>query len=105
MGSLEMKTVLNTFFDITVTVHIESIPQGQAVNKAYYVEILTRFREAVRRKIPELWPKYWILHHDYAAVHKELPVKHFVPKNTFFKLNTHPISLIWLRMTSGCFQK
>jgi hypothetical protein len=36
----KMKTVLITFFDIKGTVHFEFIPQGQRVNKAYYVEIL-----------------------------------------------------------------
>jgi hypothetical protein len=28
----------------------------------------------------------------------------FWPKSRLPKWNTHPISLIWLRMTSGCFQ-
>jgi len=29
----------------------------------------------------------------------------FWPKNRLLKWNTHPVPLIWLRMTSGCFQK
>jgi hypothetical protein len=65
-----MKKVLIAFFDIKVSVHFEFIPQGQTVNQAYYVEILKRLHEAVRRKIPKLGPSDWILHHDYAPANK-----------------------------------
>jgi hypothetical protein len=43
-----------TFLDITAFVHFEFIPQGQTVSRAYYVEILKRSREDVRRKRPEI---------------------------------------------------
>jgi hypothetical protein len=32
------------------------IPEGQSIIQAYYMEILKRLHEAVRRKRPELWP-------------------------------------------------
>jgi hypothetical protein len=63
----QMSTMLITFFDIKGIVHFEFLPQGQAVNQAYYVEILKNLHEAVHRKRPELWPSDWILHHDNAA--------------------------------------
>jgi hypothetical protein len=44
------------FFDIKGTVRFESIPQGQTVNQAHYIEILKRLREAVHTKSPELRP-------------------------------------------------
>jgi hypothetical protein len=53
-----MKKILITFFDFKGTAHFELIPQGQTINRAYYMEILKRLREAVRRKRPELWPQY-----------------------------------------------
>jgi hypothetical protein len=45
-----LTTMLNTFFDIKGMVHFEFIPQGQTVNQAYYVEILTWLHEAMHRK-------------------------------------------------------
>jgi hypothetical protein len=52
----QMKKMLITFFHIKGVVHFKFILQGQKSNQAYYVEILERLREAVRRKRPELRP-------------------------------------------------
>jgi ABC-type sulfate transport system substrate-binding protein len=46
------------------------IPQGQTVIQAFYTEILKRLHETVLRKIHELWPNNWILHHDNASANK-----------------------------------
>jgi alpha-L-fucosidase len=67
-----MNTMLKTFSDIKGIAHFEFIHQGQTVSQAYYMEILKRLREAVRRKRPELWTNDWILHHDNAPAHKAL---------------------------------
>jgi hypothetical protein len=48
-----MKTMLITFFDIKCIAHFESIPQGQAVNQAYYVGILKQLCVAAYRKMPK----------------------------------------------------
>jgi hypothetical protein len=37
------------FFDIRGVVHHEFVPQGQTVNAAFYVEVLKRLCESVRR--------------------------------------------------------
>jgi hypothetical protein len=69
-----MKTMLITFFDIEGIVHI-------IAKQAYYVKILKELHEAVHRKMPELWPNNWILHHDNnAPAHKTLSSS-FWPKN------------------------
>jgi hypothetical protein len=105
MSKSQVKLVLITFFDIKGIVNFEFIPQGQTANQNYCVEILEWLYEAVHRERPELWPNNWILHHDNAPAHKAPSVKQFVAKIQLLKWNTHPIPLIWLRMTSSSFQK
>jgi hypothetical protein len=68
------------FLEIKDVVHFEFIPQGQTVSQAYYVEMLKRLRETVRRERPELWSNDWILHHDNAPAHKALCVKQLLAK-------------------------
>jgi len=50
MSKSQMKPMLITSFDIKGTVHFELISQGQRINQVYYMEIMKRLREAVRRK-------------------------------------------------------
>jgi hypothetical protein len=61
-----VKFMFVCFFNHKGTVHYEFIAQGRTVNQQYYLEVLTRLRESVRRKGPELWPDKWLLHHDNA---------------------------------------
>jgi hypothetical protein len=68
-------------FDHNGFVHFEFLEKGRTVNQNCYLEILTRLREVVRRRRPELWPETWILHHDNAPVHDALVVQEFLAKN------------------------
>jgi hypothetical protein len=43
----------------------------------------------LRRKRPELWPNYWILHHDNAPANKALSVKQFLAKKSIIEMR-HP---------------
>jgi hypothetical protein len=36
---------------------IEWVPDGQTVNQMYYLEVLTKLRERVRKERPGLWKK------------------------------------------------
>ena len=45
-----VKSILIIFFDCEGVVHYELAPRGQTINKEYYVEVLKRLRDAVRRK-------------------------------------------------------
>jgi hypothetical protein len=74
------------------TVHFEILEQGRTVNQHYYLEILVRFREAVRQRRPELWPDAWILHHDNAPAHDTLAVQEFLAKKSIMKLDHPPYS-------------
>ena len=59
--------------------HYESVPTGQTVNQVYYLEVVKRLREKVRRKRPELFANNsWILHHDNTPAHTALSVRGFL---------------------------
>jgi len=51
----KIKVLLVVFFDWKGIVHHEFVPRDQMVNKELYQEVLSRLRDAVRRKRPELW--------------------------------------------------
>jgi hypothetical protein len=36
---------------------IEWVPEGQMVNQKYYLKVLTKLREQVRKKMLEMWKK------------------------------------------------
>jgi hypothetical protein len=47
--------MLMVSFGIEGVVHHEFLRQGQTVNRWYYLEVLKRLRENVRRKKHQLW--------------------------------------------------
>jgi len=52
------------------------------MNKKFYVEILRRLHEPVRRKRPEKWRDGdWILHHANAPTHTSHLVQQFLAKH------------------------
>ena len=54
----------------------------QTFNKEYYLAVLRRLREAIRRKRPALWAdNSWIFHHDNAPSHSSLIVTEFLAKH------------------------
>jgi hypothetical protein len=62
------------------------------VNEQCYLEVLTRLRESVRRKRPELGPTKWIFHHDSAPGHEALRVYEFLDKKSTTKMDHPPYS-------------
>ena len=52
---------------------------GQTVNQVYYLELLKRLREKIRRKRPELFANNsWTSHHDNAPAHTALSMREFL---------------------------
>jgi hypothetical protein len=86
MSKSQIKTLTVTFFDIKGVVHYQFIPQGQTINQVYFVEILKRLLETVRRERPELWPTDWILHHNDAPAHKTLSAKQFLAQKSITEM-------------------
>ena len=50
MSNLKFKAMLIVFFDIQGVVMAEWVPSSQTVNQQYYIEVLMKLRERVRRK-------------------------------------------------------
>jgi hypothetical protein len=68
--------------------HIEWVSEGQTVNQKYYLEVLTKLRERVRKK------KSWILHQDNAPAHNALAVKQFLADEWIAVLENLPVHRI-----------
>ena len=49
------KVMLLAFIDSEGIVHHEYTPNGQTINKEFYVEVLRLLRESLDRKRPEKW--------------------------------------------------
>ena len=89
----KVKVMLLVFFDYHGVVHSEFVPNGSTVNKEYYLEVMRRLRENVRRKRPNLWKENsWILHHDNAPSHKAHIVNTFLTKNSTNIIEQPPYS-------------
>lgn len=89
----KMKVMLIVFFDIRGVVHYEFVPEGQTVNKEYYLGVMKRLRERIRKKRPNLWANNsWILHDDNAPSHRATIVTDFLAKNSTNVLQQPPYS-------------
>ena len=99
-GSVDLKRVeanqrscYGRFFDSEGIVHHEYAPDGQTINKEFYLEVLRRLRESVRRKRQEKWRDGdWILHHDKAPAHTSHLVQQFLAKHGTAQLEQPPYS-------------
>lgn len=82
------KVMLITFFDSKGLIHHEFLENGKTVNSDFYIDVLRRFREKLRKKRPEMWKSGdWILQHDGASSHVSAKTRDYMEKN---KVNTLP---------------
>jgi hypothetical protein len=76
-GRENVKAMMIIFFNIRVVIMM--VKQLIKVNQKYYLEVLTKLCEQVRKKRSDLWKKKsWILHQDNAPGHNALAVKQFL---------------------------
>lgn len=79
----KIKVMMTVFFDYQGVVHSEFLPPGQTVNKTYYLGVMRRLREAIRKKRPDLWKNNsWFMHHDNAPSHTALVLRDFFAQNS-----------------------
>ena len=88
----KFKDMLIVLFHIQGIVMAEWIPSSQTVNQQYYIEVLKKLREGVRRKRPELWRNEWLLHQDNAPAHNALSVQKFLVSKNITVLEHPPYS-------------
>ena len=70
--------------------HKEFVLPRQTVNQQFYLKVLKRLRDNVRKKRPEVWSSCdWFLHHDNAPGHTALNVQQFWAKNNMIVI-PHP---------------
>ena len=85
--------MLTCFFDSRGIVHHEYAPEVQTINKEYYLEVLRRLRDAVRRKRPDMWAaKKFQLHHDNVPAHTAYVIQTFLVKNNMPLVRQAPYS-------------
>ena len=96
-----IKVMLTVFFDSRGVVHHEYAPQGQNINKEYYLEVLHHLRDAVQRNRPDLWATgTWQLQHDNAPAHSSQLIQTFLAKHNIPVVRqTLPT---WLLAIFGC---
>jgi len=87
------KVMLIAFFDIDGVVHHEFVPPGLTVNGHFYVQVLQRLRDAVRRKRHNKWQGEGFLHHDNASSHTLLVVQQFLAEKSIPVITQPPYSL------------
>lgn len=78
---------------IVGVVHSEFLPDGEMVNKEYYLSVMRHLRESIRRKWPDLRKdNSWSLHHDNAPSHTSISVRKFLAKNSTNVIDQAPYS-------------
>jgi transposase len=84
---------LVTFFDSQGIIHKELVPPGQAVNKEYHMEVLSRLLQRIRRVRPQFQERgSWLLLHDKARLHTAVSIQQFLAKQGIPELNHPPYS-------------
>jgi transposase len=88
----EVRGHVDCFLYIQGTVITEWVPSGQTANEQYYIEVLRKLLERLRRKRTELWRNRWILHQDNAPANNALSAKRFVANKNITGLEHPPYS-------------
>lgn len=87
------KLLITVFFDYQGVVHHEYAPQKQTVNKEYYLTVIRRLLDNIRRKRPQLWKSGdRKIHHDNAPAHASHFIQNFLAKYGIARVRQSPYS-------------
>jgi hypothetical protein len=91
----KVRVMSTVFFDHKGVIRHEYAPDGQTVNKVYYVEVLCWLCDVVWRKQPTLWKRGdWQLHHDNVPTHLSRLVQ-----NTWLNIRSHRCHILLIHWT------
>jgi len=92
-GAKQNKGYVTAIFLFEGIVNHEYAPNGQTINKEFYMEVLRHLHESVCQKRLENWQDGdWILHHDSAPPHTSHLVHQFLAKHGTTQLQQLPYS-------------
>ena len=78
MLSVVQTTIYEVFYVYGI-VHRVFVSPGHTVNQKFYLNVLKRLRESLRRNHVEKWGNgYWFLHHDNALPKTAFSVQQFL---------------------------
>lgn len=104
MNKSKVEVMLIIFIDVCGIVHRKCLPRGQTVISNFYVAVLIRFRDRVRRFQSNLRrEEERILHHNNASTHSFVIVGKFltqISSQYFTTLLTRQIWPLWLLFIS-----
>lgn len=85
-----VKVMILIFWDVNGVVHREFIRDGHGVDGPFYLGVMRRLREAIRRKRFDRWRnRDWLLQHNNAPAHRARIVTQFL-ENTQTNVIEHP---------------
>ena len=98
--------MLTCFFDSHSIVHHKYAPEGQTINKEYYLRGFMLPLRCCAKKQTDMWTGMnWQLYLDNAPAHSALVSKVFCSKAIWHLCDSLLTLLIWHHVTSGVFSK
>jgi hypothetical protein len=87
--------IMLVLFDKEGIVHRDFVPQGQTLNKNFYIEVMRRLKEDVRRKRLALWASNdSLIHLENAPAYTALSVQRFLTTNNMAVVLNPPYSRV-----------
>ncbi len=81
-GRSKIKAHIIVFFNCQGILLIHWVLQGKTVTRSYYLTVIQKMRDRLRKKQPVLWHEAeWLVHHNIAGSYQAFMVKKFLAHN------------------------